>query len=646
MFARVCGCRGANPPAGLRERKQPPTVQFAARAVVVGWFLGIWACPAGRLWADATPPPSASAPAPGTRIELTLPDLRYWVLRRNENLQGRLLTFEAQRRRARGEYGIFEPDIYGSYTHEINNRKNTAEQQASLLGAPTFSETNNNYESGIESFIPSGARVKLGYTLRDLQNSLQPARGVTNGEYQTFFGLTVLQPVLKNFGPAAAMAGIRMAAISNKMAFQEYRRDLMTVLSGAEATYWNLYLAQEQLHFFQESVKTAETILRDNKVRLQAGRGSELEVLEAEAGLGLRRAKLSEAEQKVVEAVNRVTTLIDQEAPAGAFVLHVADVPQISATIPDFQALRREVFASNPDYLIAQERVQEGLIKLGFARNQRLPELDLKGSYGLNGLGDNPGASWTDIEHQSEPSWYVGLEFRIPLAGGLKTRNELIASRLDLQSSQSALRGLETELLNAMNTAWRKMHSTRGSVADYQTAVKYNESVLQAALTRLDAGKLDSRKVLEIESDLLEARVSLVEALVHFQLASLEVELTQGVFLQKRHLELTQHELALATERLGGSRALGDGPYQQTLNDVNRLHDEATAPPAPQTPNQRALSQQMIDWHKKYEMDQEVQAGFSGRTETTPHSANPNLDEFDPRFSKLPLQPVPAPKNP
>lgn len=631
MSDRVCGCRILNGSGSVSDRHRRSAVPTALRNLAVAWAAAAFLCSGAHLRAD-TPPPAA-----GPRVELKLADLRLWVLQRNETLQERLLNFEAQRRRARGEYGLFEPDLYGSYTHEINNRKNTAEQQTTFLGAPTFTETNNNYESGIESFVPSGARVKLGYTLRDLQNSLQPARSVTNGEYQTFFGVTVVQPLLKNFGTAASMAGLRMSAISNKMAFQAYRRDLMTVLSGAEATYWNLYLAQEQVHFFEESVKTAETILRDNRTRLQAGKGSELEVLEAEAGLGLRRAKLAEAQQKVVEVLNRVVTLIAAEAPPGDLSVHAADVPQVTGNIPDYQSLRKEVFDSNPDYLIALERVQEGLIKLGYARNQRLPEVDIKGSYGLNGLGDNPGASWRDIEHQSEPSWYVGAEFRIPLAGGWKTRNELIASRLDVQSSQTALRGLENELLNAINTAWRKMHSTRGSVSDYQTAVRYNESVLEAALARLDAGKIESRKVLEIEADLLQARVSLVEALVHYQLACLELELTQGVFLQRRHLELTQHELALATQHIGQSRAIRDASYQQGLNEVERLRQESQAPANPaQSSRQRALSQQMIDWQKQTDMKNEVQSGFIDRPELAPRSANPALDPNDTRFSKPP----------
>jgi outer membrane protein TolC len=600
------------------------------RLLISAFSAVAWLCP---ITASAG---EAAGPVQPTNLELTLADLRERVLQRNETLQARLLSFEAQRRRARGQYGLFEPQLFGSYTHEVNNRQNTSEQQASLLGAPTFSETNNNYESGLEGLIPSGARVRLGYTLRELRNTLEPVQGVTNGQYQSFLGVTVTQPILKDFGTAATMAGIRVAAISNKMAFQEYRRDLMSLLTAAEGTYWNMYLTQEQIHFLQESVKTAETLLRDNRARLEAGMGSELEVQEAEAGLGLRQAKLAEAEQKGIEAVNRVLTLFAETAPAVGLGLRAIEVPRLLGQISNYEALIQEAFESNPDFLIAVERVQENLVRLGYARNQRLPQLDLRGSYGLNGLGDTVGSSWSYVEHSSFPSWYVGAELRIPITGGLRSRNELVASRLDLESSQSTLRGLQTEILNSINTAWRKMQSTRGGVSNYETAVKYNQSLLQSALVRAEAGKLEVRKVFEIEADLLEARVSLVDSLVRHQIAALELELSQGVYLQRRHLELTQRELALATEHFGQSQRLGDAAYQQGLSQYGNLRRESEVAPNPANIDQQPLMQDMIDSGKKREMQDEVQAGFRNRPETIGRPANPSLDDNDPRFSKLP----------
>lgn len=503
------------------------------------WFLGV----ASGYSAD---PPG---PSPAAPVDLTLSGLVRRVLERNETIQNKVLDFEAQRRRSRGEWGVFEPELTGSVGHEVNNRKNTAEQQTSLL-TPSFHETNNVYESGLDALIPTGARLHLGYNLRDLHNNLQPLRGVTNSEYQSFFGVSVSQPLLKNFGTAATMAAIRLSAISNNLAFQEYRRGLMAVVSAAEGTYWNLFLAQEQVRFFEESVKTAETILKDNRTRLEAGKGSELEVMESEAGRGLRRAKLGEARQKVLEAANRVVSLYAEEVSPGCGMVRAADTPALRQELPNYRRLREVAFDLNPDYLAAAARIQQSMVRLGYARNQRLPQLDLKGSYGLNGLGRIPGDAWTDIEHQDEPSWYVGVELRIPLSGGIRSRHELAAARLDLDSARLSLRGLHTEIVNGMDTAWHKLQSTQASVSNYQTSVQYNRSLLDSALARLEAGKLESRKVFEIEADLFESRLSVAESLVRYQLAALELEMIQGALLQRRHLEITQAELQAATQGL------------------------------------------------------------------------------------------------
>ena len=494
---------------------------------------------------SAEPP----APSPAAPAELTLSGLVQRVLERNEAIQGKILDSKAFWRRSRGEWGVFEPELTGSVGREVNNRENTAEQETSLL-TPTFHETNNVYEGGVDVLIPSGARLRLGYNLRDLKNNLQPLRGTTNSEYQSFLGVSMSQPLLKNFGTGATMAGIRLAAISNNIAFQEYRRGLMAVVSATEGIYWNLFLAQEQARFFEESMKTAETILKDNRTRLEAGKGSELEVMESEAGLGLRRAKLGEARQKLLEAANRVVSLYAEDVYPGGGKVRAADAPALRPELPDYRRLRDAAFKLNPDYLAAKAKIQQNLVRLGFSRNQRLPQLDLKGSYGLNGLGQTPGDSWSDIEHQNEPSWYIGLELRIPLGGGIRSRHELAAARLELESSRMSVLGLHTEIVNGMDTAWHKLQSTQESVSNYQASVRYNRSLLDSALARLEAGKLDSRKVLEIEADFFEARLSVAESLVRYQLAELELEMIQGALLERRNLEITQAELQASTKGL------------------------------------------------------------------------------------------------
>ena len=99
--------------------------------------------------------------------------------------------------------------------------------------------------------MPSGARVRLGYTLRDLNNNLPSSifssTPHTNAEYQTIFGFTAAQPRLKGAWLPANLAATRVAAISSDLAFQDYRRQMMILLSTAIASCWELFLAQEPL---------------------------------------------------------------------------------------------------------------------------------------------------------------------------------------------------------------------------------------------------------------------------------------------------------------------------------------------------------------------------------------------------------------
>ena len=43
------------------------------------------------------------------------------------------------------------------------------------------------------------------------------------------------------------------------------------------------------------------------------------------------------------------------------------------------------------------KKVRQEELRVAYAKNQRLPQLDLKASYGLNGLGSTPGESWDDV---------------------------------------------------------------------------------------------------------------------------------------------------------------------------------------------------------------------------------------------------------
>jgi len=487
-----------------------------------------------------------------------------------------MLDYAVDQRKAQAEHGVFEPEAFASGSHEFNRRQNSTEQAAQANGVSVLEEVNNLFEGGVEAVIPTGAKIRAGYDLSDLNNNIPPsifAAPLTTGQYESFAGLSLTQPLLKGFGTATTMAQIRLAALSSKIAFQEYRKGLMTAVGSAEATYWNLDLAEQQVGYYQDSVQVADRVLRDNQALLDAGKGSQLEVMEARAGLGVRQAKLEDARQRVVEAADRLLSLYGETAESsGGQRIILADTPQLDSAVYDTDLLVRRARESSPDYLIQEEKSQQELVRLGYAKNQRLFEVNLKGAYGLNGLGGTPVQSLDYATHAGYPSWSFGLELRVPMFGGIKGRNELAAAQLQATAAEAALGALQTEIANGLYTARDKAKRARSGARSFQSVVVYNQDLLNTALISLQAGKIEGRKVLEIESDLFDAKNSVLEALVHYKVAQVEIAMLAGTILADEGLEVTQEQLKAATDKLARAKKWGDARYRQALERVHALY--------------------------------------------------------------------------
>ncbi|MCX8107695.1 MAG: TolC family protein [Verrucomicrobiae bacterium] len=482
------------------------------------------------------------------RNALSLTALRQLVVHRNESLQIKALEFEVSRRSYAAERGIFEPAAVVSIEHVDSQRPNNAQQLASLglYAVPELDERNTIYDGGLEFLVPTGARLRAGVTVRELNNNLQPLRKVGT-EYESFAGARLVQPLLKNFGPGPTLAKIRLAAAASEIAFQEYRRQFALVIAEAEAGYWELYLAQAREALAAESVAIAERILADNKVRLEVGKCSPLEVMQAEAGAAFRRTRLNEARQKVIETATRLGSLYSYVAGGTNALPRAVDVPGVEPDEPSLANSYEEAFHMNPDFVIRRCQLEQEKIRVAYTRNQRLPQLDLKASLGLNGLGLTPGESWDELGRGEYPVWSVGIELRLPMTGGVREQKEYEAAQMAKRKAIISLKEIETKVYNALDAAIQKVHIYRDNVTNYTAVAEFHQKLLEAQLDRLAVGTIDSKTVLETEEKLFEAKLTVAESKVMYKRAQLELEVARGTLLKSRDLETTRDLLSART---------------------------------------------------------------------------------------------------
>jgi len=253
--------------------------------------------------------------------------------------------------------------------------------------------------------------------------------------------------------------------------------------------------------------------------------------------------------QRLAEAANQLNTLFSGTGGETNISVWAAEEPEVREVTLNFYDGYGAAIENNPDYLTRKHQAIAENVRLAYTKNQRLPQLDLKGSYGLNGLGLNPDESHEDLSHSRFPAWSVGVEFRIPVTGGIRERNEYAAAKLAKQKSLVGLKEIEVQLGNALSTAILKVNNLRESVENHRSVISFHQRLLENQVTRMQAGVIDSRTVLETEEKLFEARVALLENLVSYQKSLLELELVKGTTLASRNIDLTKAELQEMTQR-------------------------------------------------------------------------------------------------
>lgn len=485
-----------------------------------------------------------ASPSYGSKESLSLEDFLQRVLERNKAIQARLMAFHTSRSLLRAENSFYEPALVSSGEYVDRKRANTIEIERSLRSGGEFVERNQNYSAAVEFRTPLNSKVRVGAGSRKLKNNIQRTVIVDlEAEYEANVGVSIEQPLLKGAGPAAAFASMRLAERNADAAFQEYRRQMMQIVAEAEMAYWQLHFAQEEYRLSTESVSVARTIANDARSRLDAGRGSRLDVLEADAGLATRLSRESEARQKWVEALNRLSSYFGTSAQQSGTEYVATDIPESHDVNLSFEGGSRTALAMSPDRLRARAMVDQEKIRVAFAKNQRLPQVDLKASAGASGLGYDYATAWRDVEGGRFPAWTVSLEMRVPLLGGIRERNELRAARQRQRQAELNAQDVETQLETGLDTAQQRVASSLSAARNYKSVVEFRDNLLATQIQSAQVGRTDARTVLEAEQELFAARLGQLQSEIEHQRALLELQIITGNLLKVRKIELPMKEL-------------------------------------------------------------------------------------------------------
>jgi outer membrane protein TolC len=330
----------------------------------------------------------------------------------------------------------------------------------------------------------------------------------------------------------------------------------MDVVRSTEDAYWGLAAASRNLEVAKKSLETSRALLKQTQAQFQVGVVSKVEVTEAEAGVAQREFQLIAAENLYRGSQDRVIDIVFGPAlsPTSSLEIVVADSPENYHKLELDPAVSTEKALQNlPELLVAERQVEAQRIRTKFAKNQRLPQVDLVGSYGTHGLSgvgqavnlgtivfppiagpDQYGDTHDDFFRGDDSrTWTAGARVSVPI-GNTTARSNVRIAEIELHKAETLVDRQRQAIVAEVREAVRNLQSAiQGIEAAERRRIAAAEQH-RAEQIRLEHGESTPFDVLLRESQLVEAESQKIAALRIYHASVVALDRAQGTLLEDR----------------------------------------------------------------------------------------------------------------
>lgn len=482
----------------------------------------------------------------GETLDMTLQKAVRMALAKNFRIKVEEFNPKIAKAKQKSVSGKFDPIAELSYTYDHNQQElrtlNTDLLEPTIApGDPTpdlfARQDGHEIDASITGLLPWGLTYDIGPSLT-IDNNNQRFPQFTR--YDSFFGLSLTQPLLKNFGFDVNLADIRIARADQAISQWQLRQQVIDVVTDTITVYAELYFAIENLAVERRSRALAAQLVEDNVKRAEIGVMAPLDVMQARADFASREERVIVAERAVYDNENFLKQLVtDEIANLLETRLRITE-PEL----PDTGTINRKrdmahAFEIRPDYRQALLDIQKRQITVIFSRNQALPRLDLVGSLGINGIDTNLASSFERISGQANNNltWDIGAIFSVPIPNNTGVGN-LQVSKLEALRSLVDLKRLEQAIIVEADNAAGQIDTTRKRIEAARVAREFSQMTLDAAQARLASGTSTTFEVLQFQRDLATAEASEFRARADYIIAVASYARLTGATLERNRIIL------------------------------------------------------------------------------------------------------------
>jgi outer membrane protein TolC len=491
---------------------------------------------------DQTRPTDPPVPA-GVPVSLTLDEATTRALERNLDIAVERLnpqTFDFS-------IAALDANYRPSLTSAFGVRSQSQFPRSQTAGADMLVTETMTGNTGIAQNVKWGGG-SFALTFNNNRQKQSDLFATRNPVLNTNMNALYIQPLLRGFRIDGTRAQLRVTQLNQEMSEIALRATIVRTLANVRNAYWDYEYAIEAADVAVRSLALATKLVDDNRARVEVGAMAPLDVVQAQAEQANRRQVVTQtdAARRTAELALKRLIVDGTDDPFWSAEINPIDRPTYTTEAPDVAGAVRRALQNRTDLQQSQKQLAANDVALRNLSDQRLPALDLTGSYGMAGVGgpqfvrqglggvitQTIPSGYSDalriLADQTAPTWNFSVNLSYPIGTSPADAN-LARARIQRQQTVAQSRQMELQIATEVTNAALQVDSNRERLQAAAAARELAEKRTDAEQSRFDVGLSTNFFVVQAQRDLRDAQNAELRALLDYRRAQVEFARVQEV---------------------------------------------------------------------------------------------------------------------
>lgn len=490
----------------------------------------------------------------GGKLQLSLEDAIRLMLLNNTDVHIDRASVDQARYNLLGAYHPFDP----AFTSSFNDNRSIFGANNQVIGTIVNGQTLNTLiqgaQFGYSQTLETGTNydVSFGGTKSDVNTGSSFPFFTSNLSFQ------LTQPLLRNRGLFPNRAPILIAKRQLSASEASFEAEVNNSIQSVVTAYWNVVGARENLAVARSSLAEAEETYKQDKRKLELGALPPLDIYRSESQVAQRRVAAIQAEYALKQAQDQFREIIGADLDPFTEVLDLdlteKPEPESPLETADIPTALGQALKNRPELEALRQRLSSDDTSVRLAHNGLLPDLQIGALYASNGIGGSSlntlasppavvpgglGDALSQLFRFRYPAYGLTFTFNLPIhnrAAQAALGNASVARRADLYELRKEQQTITLDVVNSVH----QLEQTKLSMESAKVARDLAQREVEAEQRKYELGAGQIFLVLEAQTELAQAEVSLVQAEIGYQLATTALDRATGTLLDRHHVQIEQ----------------------------------------------------------------------------------------------------------